>query len=268
MKKNNQITDIIMVGASGRMGQVICGLIEKSSEFVLSGAVENSAMLGELAKFHCPVSDNLQNLLKKVPGVIIDFTNAKTALNSARIASEYSRPIVIGSTGFDKKQKDELNMLARDCPIFLSSNMSIGVNVLLQFLPFLVNNLGVDYDIEILEIHHGLKKDAPSGTALMIGETIAKAKGWELEKCMNLSRTGIMGERPKMQIGFQAIRGGDVAGVHTIYFLGPGERIEITHQAHSRENFARGALMAAEWLKNLKAGKLYTMQDLLNSKNN
>ncbi len=140
--------------------------------------------------------------------------------------------------------------------------MSIGVNVLLRILPQLTKTLGPDYDMEIVEIHHNRKKDAPSGTALMLGEALAEARDWDFEACKKTCREGMTGERPKMEIGIQAVRGGDVAGVHTVYFFGPGERIEVTHQAHGRENFAMGALTAAKWLKNQKAGKLYSMQDM------
>lgn len=262
----HQATKIIMVGANGRMGRTICHLAEQSSEFQLVGAVENSTRLESLSALPCPVTDNLDELLKIVPGVVIDFTNAETALKSARTASEYGSPIVIGTTGLNREQKNELKKLAHICPIFVSSNMSLGINVLLQFLPQLATALGNEYDIEILEIHHAQKKDAPSGTALMLGEAIANEKHWDLDQCKKSCRDGLGSERPKMQIGFQAIRGGDVAGVHTIYFLGPGERIEVTHQAHSRENFARGALVAAKWLKDKEPGKIYSMQDLLNEK--
>lgn len=268
MNKNNNsnLTKIIVVGANGRMGREICDLAGQSSEFELVGAVENATRLESISALPCPVTDNLDELLKIVSGVVIDFTNAETSIKSAKTASNHGCPIVIGSTGLNRDQKNELERLAHICPIFISSNMSLGINVLLQFLPQLAAALGNEYDIEILEIHHSQKKDAPSGTALMLGEAIANAKRWDLDDCKKICREGLGSERPKIQIGFQAIRGGDVTGVHTIYFLGPGERIEITHQAHSRKNFARGALIAAEWLKDMTPGELYSMQDLLKEK--
>jgi 4-hydroxy-tetrahydrodipicolinate reductase len=141
--------------------------------------------------------------------------------------------------------------------------MSIGVNVLLKLLPGLTRALGRDYDVEVLEIHHKLKKDSPSGTALRLGEVLAGAKNWRFEDVACYHREGITGARPEEQIGMQAVRGGDVTGVHTVYFLGPGERIEVTHQTHSRENFANGALRAVQWISTQKPGKLYSMQDFL-----
>ena len=140
--------------------------------------------------------------------------------------------------------------------------MSIGVNVLLKVLPELTRALGEKYDIEMVELHHNRKKDSPSGTALRLGECLAEARGWDLDDVRCSARDGIIGERPKAQIGIQAIRGGDVVGVHTVYFMGPGERIEVTHQAHSRETFAQGALRAAAWLCGQQPGRLYGMQDI------
>lgn len=140
--------------------------------------------------------------------------------------------------------------------------MSIGVNVLCKILPELTRALGDAYDIEMVELHHNRKKDSPSGTALTLGECLAEARGWQLNDVRCSARDGIIGERPKAQIGIQAIRGGDVVGVHTVYFMGPGERIEVTHQAHSRDTFAQGALRAAAWLAGQKPGKLYGMRDM------
>lgn len=259
---NQDITKIILVGANGRMGRAIRNLIDSMPGYILSGAVENSAFMGELGNLNCPVADNLEQILQQAEGVIIDFTQPNVAMNSARIASAHKKPVVIGTTGLSRTQKEELEKLAEKSPILCSSNMSIGVNVLLQFLPRLAKNLGPDYDVEIVEIHHGRKKDSPSGTALMMGEELARARDWDFQTCKKTCREGIVGERPKEQIGIQAVRGGDVAGVHTVYFLGPGERIEVTHQAHTRENFAMGALTAAKWLRNQNAGKLYTVQDI------
>ena len=140
--------------------------------------------------------------------------------------------------------------------------MSIGINVLLKVLPELTRLLGEKYDLEMVELHHNRKKDAPSGTALKLAECLAEARDWNLPDVACYHREGIIGARPKEEIGVQSIRGGDVVGVHTVYFMGQGERIEVTHQAHSRENFAQGALRAAQWLARQPAGRLYTMQDM------
>lgn len=144
--------------------------------------------------------------------------------------------------------------------------MSVGVNVLLELLPELVQMLGPDYDLEMVELHHNRKKDSPSGTALRLAESLASARDWDLKDVACYHREGIIGERPKKEIGVQAIRGGDVVGVHTVYFMGPGERIEVTHHAHSRENFAQGALRAASWLPGQPGGKVYAMGDILKSR--
>jgi 4-hydroxy-tetrahydrodipicolinate reductase len=141
--------------------------------------------------------------------------------------------------------------------------MSVGVNVLLKILPQLVTLLGEQYDLEMVELHHNKKKDSPSGTALRLAECLAEARKWDLDTVANYHREGIIGERPHEEIGIQTIRGGDVVGVHTVYALGPGERIEVTHQAHSRETFAAGAIRAAKWLAQNRPGKLYTMSDML-----
>jgi len=141
--------------------------------------------------------------------------------------------------------------------------MSVGVNVLLELLPKLTEKLGAQYDTEVMEIHHKFKKDAPSGTAERLAQALAQGKGWNLEQTACYSRHGMIGERTDREIGIQTLRGGDVVGLHTVYFFGPGERIEITHQAHSRENFANGALRAARWLVGQKPAKLYSMLDVL-----
>ena len=257
-------TSIIVVGASGRMGKTISGLVEADPQFTLAGLVDSPERIAALAGAACPVSDSLSALLPKLPGaVVIDFTAPAVSLQSAKAVAQTGNALVIGTTGFTDEQKDELRALAAKAPIFWASNMSIGVNVLLNILPQLTKALGEDYDIEMVELHHNRKKDSPSGTALTLGECLAEARDWKLNDVRCSVRDGIIGARPKEQIGIQAIRGGDVVGVHTVYFMGPGERIEVTHQAHSRENFARGAIRAAGWMAGQKPGKLYSMQDVI-----
>lgn len=255
-------TGIVIVGANGRMGRTISGLAAADPEYRLDGLVDSKEHLDALTGAACPVSDDLEALLPQVPGaVIIDFTAPAVSLHSARVAARSGHALVIGTTGFSEEEKEELRALAAKTPIFWASNMSIGVNVLLKILPELTRALGDNYDIEMVELHHNRKKDSPSGTALTLGECLAEARGWNLPDVRCSSRDGIIGERPRAQIGIQAIRGGDVVGVHTVYFMGPGERIEVSHQAHSRENFAQGALRAAAWLALQKPGRLYSMQD-------
>jgi 4-hydroxy-tetrahydrodipicolinate reductase len=171
--------------------------------------------------------------------------------------------MVIGTTGFTPAQLDEIARLSQHVPCVMSANMSIGVNILLSLAGRIAKLLAGSFDIEIIEAHHNQKKDAPSGTAVMLAEAIAKATNRTLSANAAYGRYGIVGPRPKEEIGIHAIRGGDIAGDHTILFAGQGERIEITHRAHSRDNFARGALLAAQYIVEQPAG-LYTMQDVLN----
>ena len=255
-------TPIVVMGACGRMGRVIADLARDDEAFSLVGLVDSRTdaltMTGD-----CATGGTLAEVLPRCPGaVVIDFTAPAVSLADARLAAEKGTPLVIGTTGFSPEQLQELGELAKRTPIFWSSNMSVGVNVLMKILPELTKALGDKYDIEMVELHHNRKKDSPSGTALMLGECLAEARDWKLDDVRCSARDGIIGERPKAQIGIQAIRGGDVVGVHTIYFLGPGERIEVTHQAHSRETFAQGALRAAAWLAGREPGRLYRMQDI------
>lgn len=260
----NDKPGIVVVGAGGRMGQTIIRLLLNDYGLKLAGAVDLAQNLSRLSQLPCAVSDNLANLLPQCEeAVIVDFSSAASSVASAKFAAEHRLHLVIGSTGLDEAQKAQLHECARQAPILWSANMSIGINVLMRFLPLLARALGSEYDLEMTEIHHKRKKDAPSGTALMLGEALASARGWELGECRCSCRDGITGERPQRQIGIQAVRGGDVVGIHTCYFLGPGETIEVTHQAQSRENFAQGALRAASWLFTQPAGKLYSMQDVI-----
>lgn len=260
----NDKTGIVLVGAGGRMGRAIASLLADDGACYLAAAVDKPEMLENLPHLPCYVTDNLKEALERNPdAVIVDFTAPAASLASAALAAEKSMPIVIGTTGLTAEQKAELDSLARKTAIFWSANMSIGVNALEELLPRLAAALGPEYDVEIAEIHHRHKKDAPSGTALMLGKAIAEGRGQKLEDVRKSCRDGMIGERKSGEIGIQAIRGGEVVGVHTIWFFGPSESIEITHRADSRENFGRGALRAARWLAGQKAGHLYSMRDLL-----
>lgn len=257
-----EATRIVIVGAAGRMGSTIRRLAGEEGNFVIAGLVDREESLTDLKQTGIPVATSLEALGAQALGAVaIDFTAPEASMETARMAMTLGVPLVIGTTGFSEAQKTQLRQFAKIIPLFWSANMSVGVNVLLRLLPELAKALGPAYDMEMVEIHHGRKKDAPSGTALALGEKLAEARGWQLPEVRCSSRDGIIGARPQQEIGIQAIRGGDVVGVHTIYFLGPGERIEVTHQAHSRENFAGGALRAARWLKDRRPGKLYSMQD-------
>ncbi|MGE4293696.1 MAG: 4-hydroxy-tetrahydrodipicolinate reductase [Desulfovibrio sp.] len=256
------MTDVIIMGAKGRMGATLAGLAMADEELNLGGVTERSGNTDGLERFNCPVSDNLEALLKLAPkAVVVDFTAPEASLKMAETAGRFGNPAVIGTTGLDKAQQAALAEMAQKQPLFWAPNMSVGVNVLLKVLPMLVQALGPAYDMEMVETHHKMKKDAPSGTALKLAQCLAEARGWDYDEVKKHCRDGIIGARPKNEIGVQTLRGGDVVGDHTMFFFGPGERIEVTHRAHSRETFAQGALRAAKWLAGQQPGKLYSMQE-------
>lgn len=254
---------IIVVGASGRMGKIIIQTAQLQN-ITVDAIIDRPTRLTSLSSYNIVSSSDPDKLFSTYPrSVVIDFTTPETSIAMAQAAQKYGNPIVIGTTGFTLEQFNILETLAKTSLIFWSPNMSIGINVLLKVLPQMAQLLGDEYNIELLEIHHNKKKDAPSGTAMRIAETLSTALHWNLEEVACYDREGIIGERPQNQIGIQTLRGGDVVGLHTVYFIGPGERIEVTHQAHSRKNFAQGALKAAEWLITQKVGRLYTMTDII-----
>ncbi|MFW5486900.1 MAG: 4-hydroxy-tetrahydrodipicolinate reductase [Desulfovibrio sp.] len=256
-------TKVIINGAAGRMGQTLCRLVMEDSDLELVGVVDRAQNQERLAAYTCPKGPDLAEVIKQAgKAVVIDFSSIESSLALAKTVAEAGVMAVIGTTGFNAGQVAELEKSAAKAPIFWAPNMSVGINVLQQILPELAKKLGVEYDMEIMEIHHNKKADAPSGTAVKLAQGLAEARGWDLEETKCYSRDGIIGARPQKEVGVMALRGGDVVGDHTVYFFGPGERIEVTHRAHSRENFAGGALRAAKWLAGQKPGKLYAMADL------
>ena len=259
-------TQVIIMGAHGRMGATLCKLALEDPDLELAAAVDLSQYQEELSKelsAGCMVAYDVDNVLDNFPNaVVVDFTSPQGTLQVVQAAKKNSNPVVIGTTGLDSNQQSKLSESAEELPLFWAPNMSVGINVLLEILPRLTGMLGELYDVELSEIHHKHKKDAPSGTALKLAQVLSKAKNWELEQVMRPCREGMIGERPKDEIGVQTLRGGDVVGEHTVYFFGPGERIDVTHRAHSRETFAQGALRAAKWLKKQSPGKLYSMADM------
>jgi 4-hydroxy-tetrahydrodipicolinate reductase len=205
----------------------------------------------------------LEGELKKDGGdVVINFTNPKTSMESLEFAKERGLAIVIGTTGLSPEQTERVKDLSKSVRCVFSPNMSVGVNVMFRIVQEVAQVLGPEYDIEIFEAHHRLKKDSPSGTAVKLGELIAKAIGRDFSKVGVYGRKGMVGERTKEEIGMQVVRAGDIVGEHTVLFGGIGERLEIIHRAHSRDNFARGAIRAALWVVNQPNG-LYDMQDVL-----
>jgi 4-hydroxy-tetrahydrodipicolinate reductase len=198
--------------------------------------------------------------------VVVDFTRPESTLAALSLCHRHGKRMVIGTTGFTADQKAEIERAARDIPIMLAPNMSVGVNLCLKLLEISAKIIGEHTDIEIIEAHHRHKVDAPSGTALRMGEVIAEALGRDLRECAVFGREGHTGERDPKSIGFSVIRAGDIVGKHTVMFADEGERIEITHNASSRLTFAKGAMRAALWLAERPAG-LYDMQDVLGLKN-
>ncbi len=259
-----------VTGAAGRMGGRIIQVIRATPGMELGGAVEHSGhpRLGEdagLAAGGSPLGvaivDSLEQALAS-SSLVIDFTTPEATLANLAVCRACGIPMAIGTTGLAPEQKDEIRAAAQAIPIVFAPNMSIGVNVCLRVLKDLTRILGDDFEAEIVELHHNRKKDAPSGTALRMGEVIAEAAGRDFSTAAVFSRHGLVGERKKGEIGLQAVRGGDIVGEHTVYFIGMGERIELSHRAMTRDMFARGAVRAARWLEGRQAG-LYDMQDVL-----
>ena len=261
---------IIVCGVGGRMGGAVVRAIQQSHKFTLVAAVDKPGSTrvgkdaGEISAaghLGVTVSDRLNAALKS-NGVVVDFSRPSASLECLRAAAKQRVPVVIATTGFDDKQLAEIKRLARRTPTLLSANTSLGVNILISLLGKAAKMLGDDYDVEIVEAHHRFKKDAPSGTALALGRSVAGALGRDLSKVSLNGRKGIVGERSKKEIALLSVRAGDIVGEHTVIFGGIGERLEFIHRAHSRDTFARGALRAAEWLAQQKPG-LYGMQDVL-----
>lgn len=260
---------IAVCGAAGRMGQrIIVAAIEAGC--TISGALErpdhplagqDAGLIAGLGFIGVAISGDLNSVVKGCD-VLIDFTSPKVSLKNLEACGLFGKAVVIGSTGFTPDERELAKELARDIPAVLAPNMSVGVNVCLKVLADVAKILGGDFDVEIVEAHHRLKKDSPSGTAVRMGEVVAKALGRDYNQVANYHREGICGERSREEIGMQTIRGGDIVGEHTVYFIGDGERIELTHRAHTRDMFSRGSVRAAKWVVGQKPG-LYDMQDVL-----
>ncbi len=263
----------VVTGAAGRMGGKIINLISTMDNIEVVGAVEIAGHpiigrdLGQgSGRKSIVVCDKLAACIDKAD-VVIDFTNHEASLKYLKVANETNRAIVIGSTGFTDMEMKEIRALAKNTRCVLTPNMSVGVNVMLRVLEYCAGILKEDYDVEIIEAHHHLKKDAPSGTAMQMAKVLAGKLGRDMDKNMVYCRKGLIGERTKQEIGIQTIRAGDIVGDHTVIFGGIGERLEFTHRAHSRDNFAKGAIRAAIWLVHQKNG-LYDMQDVLGLREN
>jgi 4-hydroxy-tetrahydrodipicolinate reductase len=260
---------IAVAGASGRMGRMLIEAVIASNDLRLAGALDvpGSPALGQDAAAFAGhtsgvvITSDLRAGLARSQ-VLIDFTRPEGTLAHLAVCRELGVKAVIGTTGFTDAQKAEIADHARHIAITLAPNMSVGVNVVLKLLDTAARMLSTGYDIEIIEAHHRHKVDAPSGTALKMGEVVAAALGRNLKDCAVYGREGVTGERDPSTIGFATIRGGDVVGDHTVLFAGIGERIEITHKSSSRATYAQGSLRAARFLAN-RANGLFDMNDVL-----
>ena len=263
---------IAIAGASGRMGQMLIDAVNASDDCLLTGALDvaSSPAIGTDA---CAFAGRSSGTLiqsdaregLKHSHLLIDFTRPEGTLAHLAVCRELDIKLVIGTTGFSAPHKAMIAEAARDIAIVMAPNMSVGVNVTLKLLEMAAKALSTGYDIEIIEAHHRHKVDAPSGTALKMGEVIAGALGRDLKDCAVYAREGVTGERDPTSIGFATVRGGDVVGDHSVLFLGDGERIEISHKSSSRLTYAQGSLRAARFLDGQERG-LFDMFDVLHLK--
>jgi 4-hydroxy-tetrahydrodipicolinate reductase len=255
---------LAICGVAGRMGQAIIAIAKEDTDIQISGALEydGNKAIGTGNPIISSVKD-LEKILKD-SDVIIDFTNPESTLKNLEIAVKQKVPVVIGTTGFSKEQKNKIAEAAKIIPIVLSPNMSVGVNILFKLVAEAAKKMP-DYDIEIVELHHNKKKDSPSGTAAKLAEVAASQVGRDINEICVYGRHSIDAARKKGEIGVLSVRAGDIVGDHTVYFAGPGERIELTHRAHSRDTFAAGAIRAARWVVGKKS-RLYDMFDVLSLK--
>jgi len=264
------MVNIIVAGAAGRMGGRIINVIRETEGVKLTGAFDHpgSPSVGQDAGIAAgigPIGVRIEGSIHKVidnGDVVIDFTSPNATLENIRVVSAKGLSMVIGTTGMQGLLLEEVEVLAGRIRCVMAPNMSVGVNVMLRVAAMMAKILGEDYDMEIIEAHHRLKKDAPSGTAMAIARTLAEASGRDLDKVAVYERKGITGERSREEIGIQTLRAGDITGDHTVIFGGIGERLELTHRAHNRDNFARGAVRAAKWVVEQPVG-LYNMLDVL-----
>jgi len=244
------MTRVIITGSKGRMGQTLIACAARIPELQVVGQVD--------------VGDRLADVIGK-GDVVIDFSFHDATAEVATLCSQHSKALVIGTTGHSDPEKSAIRNLQSAIPIVWASNYSTGVNALFWLTRKAAEILGPGFDLEVVEMHHRLKKDAPSGTAATLAEILAEVRKQQLKEVIRHGRSGITGERTATEIGMHSLRGGDVVGDHTVIFAADGERLELTHKAASRETFANGALLAAAWVVKQKPG-LYDMQDVLGLK--
>ena len=257
-------------GAGGRMGKTLIQACAEHQDTQLGAAFEvsSSSAIDQDAGLIAGIEQQGVNINSGLEAqashfdILIDFTLPICTMTSLDLCVKHNKSMVIGTTGLDEEQKQRLDDASGSIPILFAPNMSVGVNLCLKLLHIAAKTLGDEYDVEIIEAHHRHKIDAPSGTALRMGEVVAETLGRDLKECAVYGRQGQTGERDRKTIGFETIRAGDIVGDHTVMFAGTGERVEITHKASSRMTFAQGAMRAASWLHDKEPG-LYNMQDVL-----
>jgi 4-hydroxy-tetrahydrodipicolinate reductase len=263
----------IVAGPAGRMGGRIIHMLEDAQDIVLAAAFEKAGHpavgkdVGEVVGLpgkNIKIAGSLAEVLA-AGDVLIDFTHPEVSLKNLTQTVSAGKGVVIGTTGFSAPQLDEIKNLAKNGRIVLAPNMSVGVNLMFKVVADIARILNTGYDVEIVEAHHRLKKDAPSGTAIKLAQVIADSLSRNLEEVAVYERHGMIGQRTDAEIGIQTLRAGDIVGEHTVMFGGIGERLEIIHRAHNRDNFARGAIRAAHWIVKQPQG-LYDMQDVLGLK--
>jgi len=262
---------VAITGASGRMGRNLIDAVNQTEGLTVSAAIERpgsslvGADAGELAgigKLNVIIVDSIETVVDDFD-VLIDFTTPEATVENLTVCSTHNKKIVIGTTGFDQAGLAAIDRAAESIAIIFAANYSVGVNLCLKLLKQAAEVLNEDYDIEVIEGHHRHKVDAPSGTALRMGEVVAETLGRDLKTCAVYGREGITGARDPNTIGFATVRAGDIVGDHTVLFATEGERVEITHKASSRMTFAKGAARSCDWLMNKEKG-LFDMQDVLN----
>ncbi|RMG29135.1 MAG: 4-hydroxy-tetrahydrodipicolinate reductase, partial [Gammaproteobacteria bacterium] len=263
-------TRVAIVGAAGRMGRALIQAACEAAETEVTAAFErpghealgtDAGTLAGRPPLHVPVEARPGEACARFD-VLIDFSTPEASLQHLELCRLERKGLVLGTTGFDESGRERIAEAAREIPIVFAPNMSVGVNLCFRLLEIAARVLGAEADIEIIEAHHRHKVDAPSGTALRMGEIVAETLERNLEECAVYGRQGRTGPRDRKTIGFETIRAGDIVGEHTVMFAADGERVEITHKASSRLTFARGAVRAAAWLEGRKPG-LYDMQDVL-----
>ena len=264
------MAEVVVAGAAGRMGSRLVALLKDDPELRLVAALEapghpavgkDAGEAAGVGRVSVPITDDVDAAVG-TGRILIEFSVPEASLAHVRVVARQGGRAVIGTTGFTAPQREELARLGASTPLLVSPNMSVAVNVAFRVLADMARMLGDDYDVEIVETHHRFKKDAPSGTALRMAEVVAQALGRDLAKTAVYDRHATVAERSRKEIGMAALRSGDVVGEHTVSFGSLGERLELTHRAHSRDNFARGALRAARFIATAKPG-LYSMQDVL-----